>query len=69
VHAGDTLLILDNREYLIKVKDAEAALMDAKGAKDVLSSSADIERSYILVYYGIIGDFVMDVFPEIIDCP
>lgn len=36
VHAGDTLLILDNREYLIKVKDAEAALMDAKGAKDVL---------------------------------
>ena len=38
VHAGDTLLILDNREYLIKVKDAEAALMDAKGAKDVLSS-------------------------------
>lgn len=38
VHAGDTLLILDNREYLIKEKDAEAALMDAKGSKDVLHS-------------------------------
>ena len=34
-----------------------------------LTRSADIERSYILVYYGIIGDFVMDVFPEVIDCP
>ncbi|MEG1635432.1 MAG: HlyD family secretion protein [Rikenellaceae bacterium] len=38
VHEGDTLLILDNREYQIKVKDAEAALMDAKGSKDVLHS-------------------------------
>ena len=34
-----------------------------------ITRSADIERSYILVYYGIIGDFVMDVFPEVIDCP
>lgn len=38
VHRGDTLLILDDREYRIKVKDAEAALMDAKGAKEVLHS-------------------------------
>lgn len=29
VHAGDTLLILDDREYRIRLKDAEAALMDA----------------------------------------
>ena len=29
VHEGDTLLILDNREYRIKVKEAEAALLDA----------------------------------------
>lgn len=34
-----------------------------------ITRSADIERSYILVYYGIIGDFVMNVFPEVIDCP
>lgn len=38
VKAGDTLLILDNREYRIKLKDAAAALMDARGAKDVLGS-------------------------------
>ena len=45
VHAGDTLLILDDREYRIKQKDAEAALMDAKGSKDVLASG--IETSYV----------------------
>ena len=31
VHQGDTLLILDDREYRIKVKEAEAALIDAQG--------------------------------------
>lgn len=45
VHAGDTLLILDNREYLIKVKDAEAALMDAEGSKEVLHSG--IQTSHV----------------------
>lgn len=49
VHAGDTLLILDNREYLIKVKDAEAALMDAKGSKDVLHSGIQTSHMNIAV--------------------
>ena len=31
VRQGDTLLVLDNREYQIKVKEAEAALLDAHG--------------------------------------
>ena len=38
VHAGDTLLILDDREYRIRLKDAEAALMDALGSREVLNS-------------------------------
>ncbi len=38
VHAGDTLLILDDREYRIKKKDAEAALMDARAVRDALGS-------------------------------
>lgn len=38
VKAGDTLLILDDREYRIKLKDAEAALLDACASKDILSS-------------------------------
>ena len=39
VHAGDTLLIIDDSEYRIKEMDAEAALMDAKNAASVLSSN------------------------------
>lgn len=47
VKAGDTLVILDNREYRIKLKDAEAALMDAQAAKTVLHSG--IETSEVNV--------------------
>lgn len=47
VAAGDTLLILDDREYRIKLKDAEAALMDAEAAKSVLGSG--IEASQVNV--------------------
>lgn len=49
VHKGDTLLILDNREYLIKVKDAEAALMDAKGSKEVLYSGIQTSQVNIAI--------------------
>lgn len=45
VHAGDTLLILDDREYRIRLKDAEAALMDALGSKEVLNSGIRTFRS------------------------
>ena len=41
VEKGDTLLVLDDREYRIRLKDAEAALMDARGSKDVLSSGIE----------------------------
>lgn len=38
VKTGDTLLILDNSEYRIKLKDAQAALLDALASKDILGS-------------------------------
>ena len=38
VRKGDTLIILDNREYLIRQKEAMAALLDARGSKEVLTS-------------------------------
>jgi len=38
VHAGDTLLIIDDSEYRIKQMDAEAALMDANNSASVVSS-------------------------------
>lgn len=47
VRAGDTLLILDDREYRIKRKDAEAALLDAQASKDMLGSG--IETSQVNV--------------------
>lgn len=44
VHCGDTLLVLEDNEYRIKLQEANAALLDAKGAKEVLNS--EIEASY-----------------------
>lgn len=49
VKAGDTLLILDDREYRIKLKDTRAALMDAKGSKDVLGSGIQTSQVNIAV--------------------
>lgn len=49
VHKGDTLLILDNNEYKIKVKEAEAALLDAQGSKEVLSSGIQASQANIAV--------------------
>ena len=47
VHQGDTLVVLDDREYRIRQKEARAALLDAQGSKDVLHSG--IESSQIRV--------------------
>lgn len=47
VHRGDTLLVLDNREALIRVAEAEAALLDAEGARDVLGSGIEAARTNI----------------------
>jgi membrane fusion protein (multidrug efflux system) len=49
VHRGDTLLVLDNREYQIRVKEAEAALLDAHGSSNVLHSGIDASRTNIAV--------------------
>ncbi|WP_455639886.1 HlyD family secretion protein [Parabacteroides sp.] len=49
VKKGDTLLILDDREYRIKLKDAEAALLDARASKDILSSGIETSQVNISV--------------------
>lgn len=49
VHQGDTLLILNDREYRIKVKEAEAALIDAQGSQDVLRSGIETSHTNIAV--------------------
>lgn len=47
VHKGDTLLVLDNREYAIKQKEAQAALLDAVGSRDVLNFGIQTSESHI----------------------
>lgn len=49
VHPGDTLLILDNREYLIKVKETEAALLDAQGSQNVIHSGIKTSQTNVAV--------------------
>lgn len=49
VHQGDTLLVLDNREYQIKVKEAEAALLDVQGSRDVLHSGIETSQTNVAV--------------------
>lgn len=47
VHRGDTLLILDDAEYRIKVVEARAALLDAEGSSDVLHSGIQTSATNI----------------------
>ena len=49
VRQGDTVLVLDNREYQIKVKEAEAALLDAHGSQEVLHSGIETSHTNIAV--------------------
>lgn len=49
VNAGDTLLIIDDSEYRLKVMDAEAALADALATSEVLTSSINTSSSNVAV--------------------
>lgn len=49
VHAGDTLLLLDDREYRIRLKEAEADYLDAQGSKDVLMAGIRSSETNIAI--------------------
>jgi membrane fusion protein (multidrug efflux system) len=49
VHKGDTLAIIDDREYRIIVKQAEATLLDAKANRNVTVSSEDVAQNAISI--------------------
>ncbi len=49
VNKGDTLLVIDDREYRLKVMDAEAALKDAVATSEVLTSSIMTTSSNVAV--------------------
>lgn len=49
VNAGDTLLVIDNREYKIKLNDAIAALQDAEASLSVLNSTINTSTMNVAV--------------------
>jgi membrane fusion protein (multidrug efflux system) len=49
VHAGDTLLVIDDSEYRIKLMEAEAALSDANNSVSVLSSNITTASTNVAV--------------------
>lgn len=49
VKQGDTLVILDNREYLQKVKEAEALLEDTRGQQEILDAAIRSAQTATLV--------------------
>ena len=56
VHKGDTLLVLDDREYRIRVSEAEAALKDAENGIAILSSSLTTTQATASVYHASIEE-------------
>lgn len=49
VRKGDTLVVLDNREYKIQLKQAESNLLDAKSGKSVASASLSTAENNVAV--------------------
>lgn len=56
VHKGDTLLIIDNREYKIRLMEAEAVLKDAQAGKNVIGATLDRTENSVLVYDSSIAE-------------
>lgn len=56
VKKGDTLLILDDREYHIRVMEAEAALKDATASASVIGQSLHTSQASASVYESSIAE-------------
>lgn len=50
VHKGDTLLVIDNREYKIRLMEAEAVLKDAQAGKNVIGATLNRTENSVLVF-------------------
>jgi len=56
VKKGDTLLVLDDREYRIRVMEAEAALKDAMAGANVIDASVQTTQTSATVYDASIAE-------------
>lgn len=56
VHKGDTLLVLDDREYKIRVMEAEAALKDAQAGATVINATLQTTRTNASVFEASIAE-------------
>lgn len=50
VHKGDTLLIIDDREYVIALQQADASLMDARSGRKVVAGTLNTVANSATVY-------------------
>lgn len=50
VRKGDTLLIIDDREYIIALQQAEASLMDARSGRKVVGNTLNTASNSATVY-------------------
>lgn len=56
VHKGDTLLVIDDKEYRIRLKESEAALMDAKTGKEVIATTLNTTENNADVFNASINE-------------
>lgn len=56
VHQGDTLMVLDDREYKIRVMEAEAALKDAMAGENIIGATLQTSQSTASVFESSIAE-------------